>query len=76
MSIKNAVVNQIIEKWNLDARNPECEDGSESAKIGNARASGKREGIAFCADQLRALVELLATPDSINEPTCDKPARY
>jgi len=41
--------------------------GSESAKLGNAKNNGKREGIAKCADQLQVLLNLLATDDRKDE---------
>jgi hypothetical protein len=69
MAIKNAVIEAMIEKWNLEARNPECEDGSESAKLGNAKNHGRREAIAKCADQLQVLLNLLATDDRKDELT-------
>jgi len=72
MAIKNAVIEAIIEKWNLEARNHECEDGSEHAKLGNARNHGRREGMANCADQLRVLVDLLATDDGVSDRVCDR----
>ena len=72
MAIKNAVIEAIIEKWNLEARSPECEDGSDHAKLGNARNHGRREGMANCADQLRVLVDLLSTDDACNDRVCDK----
>lgn len=72
MAIKNAVIEAMIEKWNLEARSPECEDGSEHAKLENARNHGRREGMANCADQLRVLVDLLSTDDSGSDRVCDK----
>ena len=61
--MKEQILNELAAKWERDAVPPNCEDGSESAKIGNARADGFRKGQAQCADQLRQLIKLLGEDD-------------
>ena len=57
--MKSVVLKELIEKWNAECRNDEAQDGSEEAKVDNARNDGYKKGIARCADQLGVLVELL-----------------
>lgn len=61
--MRESVLKALIEKWVNDSESPECEDGSESARIGNARAEGVRNGIAICANNLCDLIKLLGTEE-------------
>ena len=51
---------ELAEKWELMAREPETQDGSEQAKLSNARDEGLRAARADCATQLRQVVWLLS----------------
>ena len=64
--MKEQILTALAEKWERDAAPPNCEDGSEHARIGNARADGFRKGQAQCADQLRQLIKLLGEDDSFD----------
>lgn len=57
--MKDVVLLELAKRWDTEAKNPVVEDGSESAKIGNAVAKGRREAKAECAEKLRLLVEML-----------------
>ncbi len=55
--MKNEILVEIAKVWINEAKTPEVQDGSESAKIGNARMEGMREAKRECADTLKMLVE-------------------
>ena len=57
--MKDAVLLELVARWEREAKAPECEDGSEAAKIPNAIASGERRALRACADTLRMLVNML-----------------
>jgi hypothetical protein len=57
--MKKEVLLELAARWERDAETPETQDGSDEAKIPNAKAAGRREGLRECADGLRSLVELL-----------------
>ena len=57
--MKDAVLLELVARWEREAKAPECEDGSEAAKIPNAIASGERRALRACADTLRMLVDML-----------------
>jgi hypothetical protein len=57
--MKDAVLQELANRWDADAEPPETEDGSEDAKIGNAIAQGERQAKKECADTLRMLVQIL-----------------
>ena len=57
--MKDAVLLELAARWERDAKEPDCCDGSESAKIPNAKAQGERETLRMCADTLRSLVQML-----------------
>ena len=50
---------ELAKRWDQDAKEPEMQDGSEKAKIGNAKRQGYRECKRECADTLRTLIEML-----------------
>lgn len=60
--MKDAVLMELAKRWDTEAENPVCEDGSESARIGNAVAKGRREAKAECAERLRLLINMLGDP--------------
>ena len=51
---------ELAKKWEAMAKEPETQDGSEQAKLGNARAEGSRAARSECATQLRQVVFLLS----------------
>ena len=57
--MKDAVILELARRWETDAVEPEVQDGSEEAKIGNAIAKGERQTKRECADALRMLVSML-----------------
>ena len=57
--MKDAVLMELAERWEREAKTPEIEDGSDHAKIGNAKGQGWREGKRECAETLRVLVGML-----------------
>lgn len=61
--MKDAVLLELAARWERDAKAPDCEDGSEEAKISNAKARGERETLRMCADTLRSLVQMLGDRD-------------
>lgn len=61
--MKDAVLLELAARWERDAKAPDCCDGSEAAKIPNAKAQGERETLRMCADTLRLLVQMLGDKD-------------
>jgi hypothetical protein len=57
--MKDAVLYELANRWEQDAREPVCEDGSPDAQLGNAVARGRREGKREAADCLRSLIHIL-----------------
>ena len=57
--MKNAVILELAARWEKDAIDPEVCDGSEDARIPNAKASGAREQLRACADTLKMLVQII-----------------
>ena len=57
--MNDAVLLQLARRWERDATDPGPEDGSEAAKISNATAHGRRQGLRACADTLRMLVQMI-----------------
>jgi len=55
--MKNEILVEIAKVWIADAKEPEIQDGSDHAKLSNARAQGMREAKRECADTLKMLVE-------------------
>ena len=49
----------LIRKWEEQAKDPKCEDGSDDAKISNAIDHGKRVGLATASLELRQLISLM-----------------
>ncbi|AEJ02207.1 hypothetical protein Nit79A3_2435 [Nitrosomonas sp. Is79A3] len=54
--MKNAILIELAKIWTSQAETPEIQDGSEDAKLRNARDKGARETKRECADTLRMLV--------------------
>ena len=59
--MKNAVLNELISRWEYEAIGNQVEDGSDSddAKISRARNAAYRECKRECADALRTLIQIL-----------------
>ena len=57
--MKKEILLALAERWERDAETPENQDGSDDAKISNARHQGIREGKRECADGLRMLIEII-----------------
>lgn len=57
--MKDAVLLELAARWERDATPPEVSDGSDEAKIPNAKAQGERETLRMCADTLRSLIGML-----------------
>jgi hypothetical protein len=55
------VLKELAKKWKADAEPPQCEDGSDDAKLGNALGKGVRIGLNSCADDLLAIIKLLGS---------------
>lgn len=62
--MKDAVLLELAARWEREAVEPQCEDGSPEAAIGNAKAHGRRQGLRECADALRMLIRLLGGQDT------------
>jgi len=61
--MKDSILIELSAKWMRDAKEPECADGSDEARISNAIEKGKRKAKMRCADDLMRLVELLGGAD-------------
>lgn len=57
--VKSSILLELARRWEEDAVTPQCQDGAEEAKIGNAIAKGERQAKRECADALKTLVHLL-----------------
>ena len=55
--MKNKILIEIAKVWESEAKTPEVQNGSEDAKIDNARRQGMREAKRECADTLKMLVD-------------------
>lgn len=55
--MKNEILIELAKVWDLEAKTPEVMDGSDEAKIDNARRQGSREAKRECADTLRMLTD-------------------
>lgn len=53
------VLLELAKKWEAVSKDPEIQDESESAKLGNALSKGVRIGLSQAASELRLLVKLL-----------------
>lgn len=56
------VLLELVAKWEAQANDPQCEDGSPEAALDNARERGARQGKRRCAEELNLLIKLLAKP--------------
>lgn len=61
--MKDIVILEFANRLEREARSEQAEDGSPEARIGNAKAAGRREGLRECADGIRMLVSLLGEPE-------------
>ena len=52
--MKDAVLLELANRWELEAKAPDCEDGSEAAKVSNAAGHAHRQAMRACADTLRS----------------------
>lgn len=50
---------ELAKKWEAMSKEPETQDGSEKARLGNAKSEGMRLARAECASQLRQVILLL-----------------
>lgn len=57
--MRKEVLLDLAARWEEHAKNPDTQDGSPDAAIGNARAEGARETKRECADAIRMLVSVL-----------------
>lgn len=59
--MKNAVLNELISRWECESRGNQTEDGSDSddAKISRAKNAAYCECKRECADALRTLMRML-----------------
>lgn len=57
--MKSSILLELTRRWEQDSAEPQCQNGSEEAKIGNAIAKGERQAKRECADALKMLVYLL-----------------
>ena len=57
--MNDVVLKELIQKWKRDAVAPDCMDGSQEAREGNALAKGVRIGLQSCASDLHDLIKLL-----------------
>jgi len=55
-----AILLELAARWDRDAEDPNCTDGSPDAKYSNGVAAGMRHSKRECADALRSLISLLA----------------
>lgn len=64
--MKDAVLLELATRWERDAQEPRCQDGSADAALRNATEHGIRQGKRECADALKTLVQLLGgeSPES------------
>lgn len=62
--MKDAVLIELAARWERDAKEPQCQDGCDEARVPNAKAQGERETLRMCADTIRALVHLLGDGES------------
>jgi hypothetical protein len=59
MAMKEAVLLELVAKWERDAKGGEAEDGAPEAQRGNHIRMGERQAKRECADHLRMLIRLL-----------------
>ena len=60
--MKDVVLLELANRWELEAKAPDCEDGSEAAEVSNAAGHAHRQALRACADNLRSLVGMLGDP--------------
>lgn len=57
--MKDAVLLELAARWEREAKTPDCEDGSDEAKVSRAAGHAHRQALRACADTLRNLVQML-----------------
>lgn len=57
--MKDEILKALAEKWVREAAEPEVQDGSAEAQIGNALSKGVRMGMNRCAADVGRLIDLL-----------------
>ena len=57
--MRDVILRALADKWDIDARSPGNEDGSDEAKIPNAIRKGQREAKRECAETLRTLLSII-----------------
>jgi len=57
--MNDAVLLELAARWERDAKTPDAGDGSDGARLANAKAAGEREARRACADTIRSLVQML-----------------
>ena len=57
--MKDAVLLELASRWEREAKTPDCEDGSDEAKVSRAASHAHRQALRACADTLRSLVQML-----------------
>ena len=59
--MKNEILQELVERWEDDARSDVAEPGGEdvSAVASRSHSRGKREAKRECADALRMLISIL-----------------
>jgi len=55
----NSVLLELVAKWEKEAVEPECQDGSPDAEIENAVNRGARAKASKCAEDLNLLIKLI-----------------
>jgi hypothetical protein len=60
--MKNVILEELALRWEREAIEPTTEDGSDEAKISNAKAAGYRSGKSNCAAHIRILIDMF--PDA------------
>lgn len=60
--MKDVILKELADKWDIEARSQGTEDGSDEAKIPNAIRKGKREAKKECAAALRTLLSIIGGP--------------
>lgn len=61
--MKSVILLELARRWELDAVEPKCQDGSVGSEIHNAIGEGERRAKRECADALKMLVQLLGERD-------------
>lgn len=60
--MKDVILLELANRWEIEAISPSVVDGNPEAKIPNAIAQGHREAKRECADTLRVLIGMIGDP--------------